>query len=84
MVESETVVACEYQVERAASLAKLGYRARSILPWRLSSEVSGSSSNTTITTGAPARASAVATAVRSGSTSSVTGEASRNGSDRHQ
>jgi hypothetical protein len=50
-VASDAVVAWAYHVEVCASAAKLGLRTRSIRPFLASSEWTGSSSSTTITTG---------------------------------
>ena len=47
-------VALRYQVERAANSAKFGYTRGSISPWLSSSDISGNSSKTTITTGGSA------------------------------
>ena len=68
-----------YQVASPASEANAGKRRASIRSSASISEVAGSSSNTTITTGVRERDSpATASAPPSGSTSSETGETTRN------
>ena len=80
-----TPVALRYQVDWPASSAKFGYTRLSIRPLASSRELSGNSSNRTITTGgwlpgAAAAGGAGADDARAGSTSAEVGDASRNSS----
>jgi hypothetical protein len=83
-VNPDTPVALRYQVDWPASSAKFGYTRLSIRPLASSRELSGNSSNRTITTGGwlpgAAAAGAGADDARAGSTSAEVGEASRNSS----
>src|SRR4029453_11609598 len=81
-VSPDTAVALRYQVDRPASLAKLGYRRASTWLLEFSSEVTGNSSSRTITTGCSGlmrTPGALASTVPPGwgSTSLDTGEMSR-------
>jgi len=84
-VNPATPVALRYQVDWPASSAKFGYTRLSIRPLASSRELSGNSSNRTITTGgwlpgAAAAGGAGADDALAGSTSAEVGEASRNSS----
>src|SRR5829696_2232343 len=82
LVMPATPVALRYQVDWPASLAKFGYRRRSIWPVWSSSDRVGSSSRRTKTTGAPVALwvapTGWAVAVGAGRSSSAAGDASRN------
>ena len=77
VVWSLSVVALRKNVASSASVAKFGYRSASIRPRRSSSEVSGSSSKTTMTTGAVAETGLALATSAPGRVSRETGERTR-------